>query len=163
MNKAEVLYRTFPRRASCEISFYGTGTAKQTFNYFCVLAPNVLSQYVFLVLWFWYVILIIINFINLCLVGLMLLRVSAIRNMYLMRVIGSRELVKKLNKEEGTLAKEIKRLHFGQFLFLYLVAKNTPFTFVQELLKRLTRKLAPNSQDKIAPISATHKQQQIRQ
>ena len=46
--------------------------------------------------------------------------------------------------ENGQLSKVIRRLNFGQFLFLYFVAKNTSFSFVQELLHKLKIRGAPN-------------------
>ena len=95
MNKAEVLYKPFPRRASCKVRYYGTGGSwvPDTHNYFCVLAPNVISQYIFLILWFWYGFLLFINTVNLLRTLLMVLRFTIIRNLYLMRAIGSTKVI----------------------------------------------------------------------
>ena len=93
MNKAELLYRTFPRRAECKVAFGGGGGGVQKLNYYCVLAPNVLSQYVFLILWFWYASLLFINGLNLVRNLLMVLRVGTIRNVYLMKAVGSTKVI----------------------------------------------------------------------
>ena len=93
MNRAEVLYRTFPRRAECTVNLGGSGGKKNIHNFYCILAPNVLSQYVFLILWFWYVVLLIINVLNLVMNVLMVLRIGRLRNAYLMRVVGSTKVI----------------------------------------------------------------------
>ena len=49
-----------------------------------------------------------------------------------------------MEDQTGQLSKEIKRLNFGQFLFLYFVARNTSFSFVRELLYKLKIKGAPD-------------------
>ena len=52
-----------------------------------------------------------------------------------------------LDKELGTdttqLSREVRRLNFGQFLFLYFVLRNSKTEFCQELLQELRRKGAP--------------------
>ena len=48
-----------------------------------------------------------------------------------------------LENPNGRLAKVIKRLNFGQFLFLYFVARNEDFEFVQELISQLKARGAP--------------------
>ena len=53
-----------------------------------------------------------------------------------------------MDKELGTdttqLSREVRRLNFGQFLFLYFVLRNSKTEFCQELLKELRRKGAPD-------------------
>ena len=89
MNKAEILYKMFPRRAECTVKIGGTGGGSDTHNAYCILAPNSLSQYVFLILWFWYLVLLVINGLNLIRNFLMVLRIGILRQAYLMRVVGS--------------------------------------------------------------------------
>ena len=48
-----------------------------------------------------------------------------------------------LENPNGRLAKVIKRLNFGQFLFLYFVARNEDVEFVQELITQLKARGAP--------------------
>ena len=48
-----------------------------------------------------------------------------------------------LENPNGRLAKVIKRLNFGQFLFLYFVARNEDVEFVQELITQLKAHGAP--------------------
>ena len=48
-----------------------------------------------------------------------------------------------MGNEIGPLSKEVRRLNFGQFLFLYLVLRNSKTEFCQELLQELRLKGAP--------------------
>ena len=98
MNKAEVLYRMFPRRAECTAKIIGEGGGPENYHSYCVLAPNSLSQYVFLILWFWYLVLLIINGLNLVRNILMVLRIGILREAYLMRVVGSTKVTFMLNR-----------------------------------------------------------------
>merc|ERR1711981_837440 len=95
-------------------------------------------------LWFWYALLLIINVLNLVRIILMILRVGIIRNVYLMSAVGTAKLDKELGVETGPLSKQVKRLNFGQFLFLYFVARNTDTDFCSKLLQELRLKGAPD-------------------
>ena len=49
-----------------------------------------------------------------------------------------------LENPNGRLAKVIKQLNFGQFVFLYFVARNEDVEFVRELITQLKARGAPN-------------------
>ena len=98
MNKAEILYKMFPRRAECTVKYVGSGAKYNEHPFYCILAPNSLSQYVFLILWFWYLVLLIINGLNLVRNILMVLRIGILREAYLMRVVGSTRVTFVLNR-----------------------------------------------------------------
>merc|ERR1712113_1289275 len=98
---------------------------------------------------------------NLIRISLMVLRIGPLRNAYLMRVVGSTKLENELDREGGALSREIKRLNFGQFLFLYFVARNTDFAFVQCLLKKLIDEHAPEWSKTKAQINKDKKKEQI--
>ena len=51
---------------------------------------------------------------------------------------------KELGNETSTISKEVKRLNFGQYLFLYFVAHNTSYRFSILLLKELKDRGAPD-------------------
>ena len=51
---------------------------------------------------------------------------------------------KELGVETGPLSKQVKRLNFGQFLFLYFVARNSDTEFCSKLLQELRLKGAPD-------------------
>ena len=98
MNKAEILYKMFPRRAECTVKYVGSGGKNNEHPFYCILAPNSLSQYVFLILWFRYLVLLVINGLNLVRNILMVLRIGILREAYLMRVVGSTRVTFMLNR-----------------------------------------------------------------
>ena len=50
-----------------------------------------------------------------------------------------------MKDEDGALSKKIKRLEFGQYLFLYLVARNTSDTITKEIMEALRKNLKAQS------------------
>ena len=54
------------------------------------------------------------------------------------------QLDKHLENEGSTLSKQVKRLTYGQYLFLYLVALNTSSRFSISLLQELRERGAPD-------------------
>ena len=93
LNKEELLFQTFPRRAECEVKWFGSSGNLNKKNYICILGPNSLSQYLFLLLWFWYALLLIINTLNLLRITLMIFRVGRVRNAYLMSATGTSKVI----------------------------------------------------------------------
>ena len=106
MNKEELLFQSFPRRAACEVGWQGSAAVIQRKNYVCILGPNSLSQYLFLLLWFFYAALLIINVLNLVRIFLMIFRVGIVRNTYLMSATGTNKVL---------ISKLINRLHLTQY------------------------------------------------
>ena len=91
-DKKKVLARIFPLESNCNVTITGTGGGEDITNFKCLLPPNVLLQYIILVLWFWYAMLLVVNVLNLALIISMLLNSAKVRSMYLMRAVGSRKV-----------------------------------------------------------------------
>ena len=91
-DKKKVLARIFPLESNCEVKIMGSGAGEDTTHFKCLLPPNVLLQYIILVLWFWYAMLLVVNVLNLALIISMLLNSAKVRSMYLMRAVGSRKV-----------------------------------------------------------------------
>ena len=75
----------FPRMASCDFKSGGIAGGENLSNLLCVLAPNALSEKIFIFLWFWYHILIIIIGVNLVFVIGMLFKSRSVRKLYVKR------------------------------------------------------------------------------
>ena len=93
ITKTELLSRVFPRKAECTVDYYGS-SGKNHHNFICVLPSNSVSQYVFLILWVWYVALLIISGLNLVYTILTVLRIGGLRNACLIKVVGSTKVTK---------------------------------------------------------------------
>ena len=75
----------FPRMASCNFKTGGMAGVPDLSNLLCVLAPNALSEKIFIFLWFWYHILFIIIGVNLVFVIGMLFKARSVRKLYVKR------------------------------------------------------------------------------
>ena len=93
MNKEELLFEIFPRRAECTVNWMGAGEKENTLTHYCILGANSLAQYIFLFLWFWYALLLAIHVLNLVRIILMIQRFGRIRNIFLMSVVGSTKVI----------------------------------------------------------------------
>lgn len=61
-NPAETL---FPKLTKCTLQRYGPSGGIQNHDFLCVMTLNVVNEKIFAVLWFWYLLLLIVNGFNL--------------------------------------------------------------------------------------------------
>ena len=126
----------FPRRAYCTIHFVGTGATLNSKNSICVLAPNALSEKIFAFLWFWMIFLAGLHifhiFINLSLA----LHSRHLRRSFLISAVMDRRL-KSVLKEGSGLEKKLKKMNFGQILFLYFFGRNVDYNVYRCVLEKL--------------------------
>ena len=92
LNRISVLSYVFPKQSRCLIPTYGTGGGLQYHNMKCIVASNSITQYVFLIMWFWYVALLVINSVNVLINILMMGPSYHVRALYLTRAVGSRKV-----------------------------------------------------------------------
>jgi hypothetical protein len=88
----EFLEMIFPRMASCDFKSFGFSGQVNKGNYICVLAPNALSEKIFVILWFWYGLLALITGLNLLLIISMVFPSAFIRKWYLARAVHSKKV-----------------------------------------------------------------------
>ena len=90
--KNQALAQIFPLESNCNIRIGATGGKDDERNMKCLLPPNVLLQYIIVIIWFWYAMLLVVNVLNLALVVSMLLNSARVRSMYLLRAVGNRKV-----------------------------------------------------------------------
>jgi len=131
----EFLEMIFPRMAGCNFPSYGMSGDINLSNTMCVLAPNALTEKIFVILWFWYGLLALITGLNLLLIISMVFPSAFIRKWYLARAVHSKKVrgVSLDNKLDGKLAK----MKFGQFLFLYFLGRNVDYVTFKKVLETL--------------------------
>ena len=77
----------FPTKTQCDFFSYG-GAGPQKHNYWCLLAPNIVSEKIFVFLWFWYAVLSAISAANFAWIALMAIcKNGLVRRLYLMRAV----------------------------------------------------------------------------
>ena len=82
----------FPRTTSCDWRSFGSGGGGQKTNTKCVMALNAVSEKVFVILWFWFLLLIVINIVNMIFLVLMAVKSHGIRKLFIRRVAGSKQV-----------------------------------------------------------------------
>ena len=87
-----VLLNVFPNLSRCVYHIRGTGGGVEDHNLKCLLAPNSVTRYVFLIMWFWYVSLVVINSLNVLLNVGMMGHSYRLRVLYLKRAMGSKKV-----------------------------------------------------------------------
>ncbi|TRY71650.1 hypothetical protein TCAL_03129 [Tigriopus californicus] len=128
-----VLYQTFPRLTRCLFQTFGSAGDLTEDSFLCVLAPNIISEKIFVFLWFWYTILGFICGLNLILILLMVFKSSSIRSYFLMRAVLSTKIKRHITSNEN-LQKKIENMEFGKFLFIYLLGRNVEFFAYKRIL-----------------------------
>ena len=80
----------FPRTTTCDYKFFGSGGGPSNTNSRCVMALNAVSEKVFVILWFWFLLLIVINIANLIILVLMAVKSQGIRKLFIRKSAGSK-------------------------------------------------------------------------
>ena len=93
LNKEELLFQTFPRRAECTVNWQGDGGDTNKLSHYCILGANSLAQYIFLFLWFWYALLLAVHVLNFVRIILLYLRIGRVRNFFLKSLVGSTKVI----------------------------------------------------------------------
>ena len=81
----ELLDIIFPRLSTCNFKSGALSGGNNEHSYLCVLAPNALTEKIFVILWFWYGLVALITSINLITIICMSFNSSFIRNWFLSR------------------------------------------------------------------------------
>lgn len=119
----------FPRVAKCTYESYGPSGSKQKFDAFCLLPLNIMNQKLFVILWIWYIIQVVISFLNL--IYWVILLYSRKARIYILY----RKTMENVSYQ--LLLDASHKAHFGHFFILYQIAKNTNHTTFIELISEL--------------------------
>ena len=96
MNRSTILDEIFPLVSRCHVNIWGEGSKLETINLKCILSPNAITRYVFLIMWFLFVILLVINPLNVLLNIGMMGHSYRLRVLYLKRAMGSTKVSNQL-------------------------------------------------------------------
>ncbi|XP_034947946.1 innexin inx7 [Chelonus insularis] len=127
----------FPKVTKCMFHKYGPSGTIQTHDALCIMALNIVNEKIYSFLWFWFIILAIIS--GLGLVWRILTMVLHARSKAFNRYIFSLACPGKYNP--WNVLKLTHEYHFGDWLFLYYIAKNLDNYVFKELLEQLAHDL----------------------
>jgi len=130
----------FPREVLCQWHEYGSGGYIQWHVYLCLLASNVITEKVFVFLWFWLFFLLIISTGVFIYLSLLLFSSNVtVRNYFLSFAVKVRpknfwKRDDKSAKEERRLGDYLRKIPAPNFLFLYMLAGNVDRRTLGEIL-----------------------------
>ena len=139
------LKNIFPRMTLCDWNTFGTAGHVQSTQYMCLLATNIVTEKVFVFLWFWLLILLILSSGVILYYCMMLFsRSNQMRNYLLaftVRVRVSKLRIRETDeKDKGNVVKYLRALPSTNFFFLYMLASNVDYRCLQYLLRELQQR-----------------------
>lgn len=156
-NRIDPMSRVFPRITKCTFHKYGGSGTIQNLDALCVLGMNILSEKIYVFLWFWLIILAVITGLNLILRGFQLFMPAARDRLVKLENFGyvDQVVVKGHNngKEKGKkttayatvrradIDKVVSKLTYSDWLVLYYLAQAMDKGHFGELLSKLASEL----------------------
>jgi len=144
-----VLREIFPRITTCTFEAFGTGGGRTADQHLCLLATNIVTEKVFIFLWFWLLFLLCVSttafvyYSILLLCGNETLRtffLAFTTRLRLSKLVGltAGERSKK-EREHGQVDKYLRSLPAPNYFFLYLLSSNIDFSILQEILVQISQ------------------------
>lgn len=138
----------FPKVTKCLFHKYGPSGSIQKHDALCVMALNIVNEKIYTFLWFWFVILAVVT--GLGLVWRVLTMFLHARSKPFNRFVFSMACPGRFDPWEMlTMTKEY---HFGDWLFLYYIAKNVDNYVFKDLLVGLAEDLKMRQMGFVAPV-----------
>ncbi|XP_011695495.1 PREDICTED: innexin inx7 [Wasmannia auropunctata] len=140
----------FPKMTKCTFYKYGKSGSMETHDALCVMALNIVNEKIYTALWFWFVVLAVLT--GLGLVWRLLTMILHARSTSFNRLVFSMACPGKYNP--WNVLKVTHEYYFGDWLFLYYIAKNLDNYVFKELLQSLAEDLENKRQAryKILPL-----------
>jgi len=136
----------FPTQTNCELTTGAVSKATSKTSALCHLNQNFASQYIFLIMWYWFIFLFMIGLLQLVFEAICIfvpgLRATLLRC--------------KLPSPSNKHVKSLERFTLGQWFLLFQISRNMDQHFFYEFLKRVL-----NVRDEIEPDSRQNGEERI--
>ncbi|KAK4304115.1 hypothetical protein Pmani_023940 [Petrolisthes manimaculis] len=127
----------FPKVAKCDFHKFGSSGSKENHDALCVLPLNILSEKIFIFLWFWYILVAVLT--GLALVYRIVILVAPPVRKIMLRVRSSLT-------PSSTVDALSAKCQIGDWFLLYQLAKNMDPIIYREFLEELNHKMKkPNA------------------
>ncbi|KAH0564494.1 innexin inx7-like [Cotesia glomerata] len=140
----------FPKVTKCTFHKYGPSGTIQHHDALCVMALNIINEKIYIFLWFWFIILAIVT--GLGLVWRMLTMLLHSRSIAFNRYIFSIACPGKYNP--WNVLKLTHDYYYGDWLFLYYLAKNLDNYVFKELLEKLAYDLEERKAERLRQLKS---------
>ena len=131
--RTDPLVEVFPRLTKCTFHKYGPSGTIERHDAMCLLALNIISEKIYVFLWFWLIILAILTALY------MLYTIAVIFLPALRKHMLSRNA--KVGYKDDHLDILTRKADMGDWFLLYLLSKNLDSTLFREFLDQLSEKL----------------------
>ncbi|KOC65364.1 Innexin inx7 [Habropoda laboriosa] len=140
--KVDPLDVVFPKVTKCVFHMYGPSGTIQNYDALCVMALNIVNEKIYVLLWYWFIILSVIT--GLGLLWRVLTMVLHSRSVQFNKLVFSLACPGR-NNPWNVLA-VTHECHYGDWLFLYYIAKNLENRVFKELLLQVAEDLQERRQ-----------------
>ncbi|XP_017767584.1 PREDICTED: innexin inx7-like [Eufriesea mexicana] len=132
----------FPKVTKCTFHKYGPSGSIQNHDALCVMALNVVNEKIYVFLWYWFIILSVITGFGL--LWRILTMVLHSRSVIFNKIVFSMACPGKYNP--WNVLAVTHECHYGDWVFLYYIAKNLDNYIFKELLVKLAEELQERRQ-----------------
>lgn len=135
--RMEPLDIVFPKVTKCTFHKYGSTGTIQTHDALCIMALNIVNEKIYVFLWYWFLILSMITLLGL--LWRVLTMLLHARSITFNKIVFSMACPGKYNP--WNVITVTREYYFGDWLFLYYIAKNLDNYVFKELLEKLAQDL----------------------
>lgn len=140
--KVDPLDVVFPKVTKCIFHKYGPSGTIQNHDALCVMALNIVNEKIYVLLWYWFIILSVLT--GLGLVWRILTMLLHARSKMFNKIVFSMACPGKHNP--WNVLTVTHEWHYGDWVFLYYVAKNLDDYVFKELLQKLAEDMTERRQ-----------------
>ncbi|CAG4927617.1 unnamed protein product [Colias eurytheme] len=136
-NKTDPLETVFPKVTKCIFHKYGPSGSIQQHDALCVMALNIIHEKIYVILWFWFLILFILSLLAVIwrFVSFFMFRRSLKFNEIVFRHVSKSKF------NPYNVINVVNGCEFGDWLFLYYLAKNMKSATFHELFRGVAEEL----------------------
>ncbi|XP_076750283.1 innexin 7 isoform X2 [Xylocopa sonorina] len=136
--KVDPLDIVFPKVTKCIFHKYGSSGTIQNHDALCVMALNIINEKIYVLLWYWFIILSVLTGVGL--LWRILTMLLHARSKTFNKIVFSMACPGKHNP--WNVLTVTHEWHYGDWVFLYYVAKNLDDYVFKELLQKLAEDMA---------------------
>ncbi|KZC03794.1 PREDICTED: innexin inx7-like [Dufourea novaeangliae] len=145
----DVLDIVFPKVTKCIFHKYGPSGTIQHHDALCVMALNIVNEKIYVFLWYWFIILAVIT--GLGLVWRILTMLLHARSTLFNKIVFQMACPGRYNP--WNVLTVTHECHFGDWLFLYYIAKNLDNYIFKELLHKLAEDMQARQETLKRPLT----------
>lgn len=147
-DKLDRLDEVFPKMTKCNFHKFGASGTIQKFDALCLMALNIVNEKIYLFLWCWFIFLAIVTFLGLLYRVLTMILHS--RSLWFNKIVFTMACPGRFNPWQ--MLKVSNNYYYGDWLFLYYIAKNMDNFVFKDLLTQMAGDFEERHEKRYSPI-----------